>query len=262
MRLVQPWTIGPISFVLSTVIRCWLCTLRFRFEFDDPSVDPRSCAIKGVYIFWHEGMLFPAYSHAHRGFSVLISQHRDGELIARILKHLGIDSVRGSTTRNGLSALRGLMREGKVSHLAITPDGPQGPRRIIQPGAIYLASRTGMPIVPAGFAFKKCWRAGSWDRMAFPKPFTVAMGVAGKPIYIPPDLSPEQIEEHRLIVQAAMDDVQNRAQTIIGAQDPQLNVPGKKSKRAQRKRRVTGEIRSKTTLPPEPESDEKTDLGV
>jgi len=261
MKLVQPWTIGPLSLLLSTVIRCWLCTLRFRYFFDDASVDPRTCAARGIYIFWHEGMLFPAYSHARKGFSILISQHRDGELIARILKMIGFNSVRGSTTRNGLSALRGLMREGKVSHLAITPDGPQGPRRMVQPGAVYLASRTGMPIIPAGFAFKKCWRAGSWDRMALPKPWTSAAGVAGKPIFVPPDLSPEQIEEHRLIVQAAMDDVQRRAEQAAGAEDPQLNMLGK-SKRTQRKRRVTGEIRTKSCPQAQSESGEKPDLGV
>jgi hypothetical protein len=212
MKLVQPWTVGPIALLASGVIRWWLGSTRFHYVVDDPAADPRHAPVRGIYLFWHETMLFPAYTHGRHGFAVLVSRHRDGELIARILKMLGFSVVRGSTTRQGLSALRGLMRSGKGCHLAITPDGPQGPRRIVQQGAIYLASRTGMPIWPTGFAFRHCWRVGSWDRMALPKPGTAGVCVVGTPIYLPADLSMEQIEVERQRVQGAMDGVQARAE--------------------------------------------------
>ncbi|HEX4342866.1 MAG TPA: lysophospholipid acyltransferase family protein [Verrucomicrobiae bacterium] len=212
MKLRRPWQIGLAALVLSGIIRSWLSTSQYDYICDDPPGDPRTRPSGGIYLFWHEALLFPAANFGRMGFAVLVSKHRDGELIARILKMLGIASVRGSTTRQSLSALRGLMREIHTSLLAITPDGPKGPRRVVQQGAIYVASKTGMPIYPAGFAFRDCWRAGSWDRMMIPKPFTRGVGIMSKGIFVPPDLSAEGIEEHRQLVQAAMDRVQARAE--------------------------------------------------
>jgi lysophospholipid acyltransferase (LPLAT)-like uncharacterized protein len=134
-------------------------------------------------------------------------------LIARIVQRLGFSVVRGSTTRQSLTAVRSLVRQGNLTNLAITPDGPLGPRRVLQPGAVYVASRTGLPIFPTGFAFRECWRAGSWDRMAIPKLLTSGVGVVGRPMIVEPDLSPEQIEEQRVVLQAEMDRVQERAET-------------------------------------------------
>jgi lysophospholipid acyltransferase (LPLAT)-like uncharacterized protein len=220
MKLVRPWTLGPFALFLSTFVRWTMCLGNYRYHFDDSAADPRRSVSRGIYLFWHEMMLFPAYAaHAHgrRDFVVLVSRNIDGELIARILKMLGFSCVRGSTSRAGLSALRSLMRKGKINHLAITPDGPRGPRRVVQSGAIYLASRTAMPIYPSGFAFRFCWRAGSWDRMAIPIPCTYGYGVIGKPIFIPPDIPADQIEHHRELVQQAMDQVQARAEHQAGA---------------------------------------------
>jgi lysophospholipid acyltransferase (LPLAT)-like uncharacterized protein len=212
MKLVQPWTIGPLALLASTTIRWWVGASRFIYLAEDPAADPRIAPVRGIYLFWHENMLFPAYTHGRHGFSVLVSRHRDGQLIARILRMLGFGIVSGSTNRKGMSALRELMRSGKASHLAITPDGPQGPRRVVQEGAVYLASRTGMPIWPVGFAFRDCWRAGSWDRMVLPKPGTVGVCVAAPAIHLPPDLTMEQIEQECKRVQAEMDRVQARAE--------------------------------------------------
>jgi lysophospholipid acyltransferase (LPLAT)-like uncharacterized protein len=214
MKIVQPRTIGPLALILSAVIHFWLRTCEFRVHFDDPASDPRNNSIHGIYLFWHEMMLLPTQSHRNAGFSVLVSQHRDGELISRIINMLGFSTVRGSSTRKGFSALRNLMRQGKFKHLAITPDGPQGPRRIMQPGAIYLASRTAMPIIPVGLAFRSCWRANSWDRMAIPFPGTLAVCMLAKPITIPPDIDTDQIEYHTKQVQIEMDKIQTRAETV------------------------------------------------
>ncbi len=214
MKLNQPHTVGFLALILSGAIRWWLKFCDYRFYIDDPAGDPRYNPVRGIYVFWHEMMLLPTHTHKGAEFSVLVSQHRDGELISRILKMLGFSTVRGSTTRKGFSALRGLMRAGKLNHLAITPDGPQGPRRIVQQGAIYLASRTGMPILPGGLAFSSCWRVNSWDRMALPKPGTRAICIVGKPIIIPPDISSDELEEYRQKVQIEMDKIQSRAEAL------------------------------------------------
>jgi lysophospholipid acyltransferase (LPLAT)-like uncharacterized protein len=219
MKLVRPWTIGPFALILSGVVRVWLGTTRIRMTFDEPAADPRcSSSARGIYLFWHEMMLFPCSDRGLPPFSVLVSRHHDGELIARIIQRLGFSVVRGSTTRQGLSALRGLIRQGELSHLAVTPDGPKGPRRVVQQGAVYVASRTGMPIYPAGFAFRDCWRAGSWDRMALPKLWTRGIGIVGSPVIVPPELSAEQIEQHRQLLQAEMDSVQKRAEAAVAAE--------------------------------------------
>lgn len=218
MKLVQPWTVGPFALILSAVLRWWLGSLDLRLKLEDPSGDPRESSTRGIYLFWHEMMLFPVSAHdLLSDFTVLVSRHRDGELIARILMMLGFKVVRGSTTRQSFSAVRGLMRQGKVSHLAVTPDGPVGPRRIVQPGAVYVASKTGMAIYPVGFAFHKCWRAGSWDRMALPKPLSRGACVVGRAVMIPPDLTNESIEAYRQQLQAELDRVQERADGMVRA---------------------------------------------
>jgi lysophospholipid acyltransferase (LPLAT)-like uncharacterized protein len=225
MKLVNRRTTGILALILSAVIRWWMRTCDIRFAFDDPAGDPRGNPINGIYLFWHEMMLLPTLTHRHAGFCVLISQHRDGELISRTVKMLGFSTVRGSTTRKGFSAIRGLMRQGKLTHLAITPDGPKGPRRVVQQGGIYLASRTGMPILPTGLAFRSCWRANSWDRLAVPMPGTQGVCIIGKPIMIPPDISMEEIESYRLQVQIEMDKIQARAESLAAGSRSLSSMP-------------------------------------
>ena len=98
-----------------------------------------------------------------------------------------IGVIRGSTTRGGSAALLGLIRRAGGSHVVLTPDGPTGPRRRLKPGAIALASMTGMPIVPIGIACPTAWRAGSWDRMMVPLPWATAFYVSGPASACRPD---------------------------------------------------------------------------
>jgi lysophospholipid acyltransferase (LPLAT)-like uncharacterized protein len=112
------------------------------------------------------------------------------------------------------------MRHGRAAHLAITPDGPRGPRRVVQLGAVYLASRTGMPLVPMGLAFDRPWRAPSWDRMAIPRPWHAARCVLAQPMDVPADLDDDGLEQYRLKVQAALDDAQARAEALAAGAPP------------------------------------------
>ena len=198
---------------LSFIVRAWVSSITFRALYDDPAGDPRRAG-KGIYLFWHETLLV-ATRHARSGFAALISQHADGELIAQVLQMLGGEAVRGSTKRAGMTALREMMRAGRVRHIGITPDGPRGPRRVVQQGAIYVASKAGMPLIPVGFAVRDCWRHRSWDRMAIPKPGTMGVELLGRPIEVPPGLDRDGIEGYRVRVQAAMDDVQRRAEEMV-----------------------------------------------
>ncbi len=112
---------------------------------------------RGVIIaFWHSRQLMMPLCYGGSRLSILISEHRDGELIHRIVRRFGFDTVRGSTTRGGARALRQMARLGRArADLAVTPDGPRGPRCVAQPGVVELAKLTGQPIIPLTFAASK-----------------------------------------------------------------------------------------------------------
>jgi lysophospholipid acyltransferase (LPLAT)-like uncharacterized protein len=190
------------------LIVAWRQTLDLRVSCPEPKLNPYDPRYEGEYLYaaWHESILactffgLPALSKA----KVLISQHQDGEYITQIMERLRARVVRGSTTRGGLAGLMAMANVGKDTHLAITPDGPRGPRRRLQPGAIFLASRTGLPVVPLGFGFGNAWRARSWDRFAVPLPFSVVTCVAGRSICVPPALSRSGLEDWRDQVESSM----------------------------------------------------------
>lgn len=133
-----------------------------------------------IFVFWHGQMLPLLWHHRNQGVAILISQHKDGELIARIGAALGYRAVRGSTSRGGERALLGLVRELRDGHdVAVTPDGPRGPARRFAPGAAIAAHRAGAPLLPIAAWASRAWRLRSWDQFLIPKPFarvTVAYG--------------------------------------------------------------------------------------
>jgi lysophospholipid acyltransferase (LPLAT)-like uncharacterized protein len=203
MKIRKPWVDKLIALLAAVLIRCWMATLRCRFVQWDRvrhPTDPRRQ--RAIYIFWHETLLFPA--HLGTRAYALISHHADGELIARVCRHLGIPTVRGSSRRGGTEALMELIEISRVAHLFVTPDGPRGPRRQVQLGLIFLAAHTGLPIIPCGVGYRRAWRFGSWDRFALPWPWTVAVGVAGPAIHVPARLRRVDMERYRELVQTRM----------------------------------------------------------
>jgi lysophospholipid acyltransferase (LPLAT)-like uncharacterized protein len=125
-----------------------------------------------VFAVWHGHLLVGLWQHRGEGVAVLISEHRDGEIIARIASGLGYRTVRGSTYRGADRALVGLVRELRSGHdVAVTPDGPRGPAGHFAPGALVAAQRAGAPIVSVGIAASRAWRLRSWDGFMIPKPF-------------------------------------------------------------------------------------------
>jgi lysophospholipid acyltransferase (LPLAT)-like uncharacterized protein len=100
-------------------------------------------------------------------------------------------------------------------NLCVTPDGPRGPRRHVHQGLAYLSSRTGLPIVGAGMAFKRPWRAKSWDRFAVPRPFQPAACVAPAPVLVPPDADRDTIEECRREVERRMNEATREAEEWV-----------------------------------------------
>ena len=125
-----------------------------------------------IFAFWHAQMLPLLWQHRGEGVAVLVSQHADGEIIARICETLGYQTVRGSTSRGGARALveiDRLLEQGV--EVAITPDGPRGPARSIAPGVVYAAQRASVPIIPIHVSASRAWRLNTWDQFVIPKPF-------------------------------------------------------------------------------------------
>lgn len=138
-----------------------------------------------VFALWHGDLLPLLYHHRGEGVSVLISEHRDGELIARVAESLGFRTVRGSTTRGASRALIGLARELEAGHdVAITPDGPRGPARTFAPGALIAAQRASAPVIAVGMFATAAWRLRSWDRFSIPKPFTTVRIAYSDPVLV------------------------------------------------------------------------------
>jgi lysophospholipid acyltransferase (LPLAT)-like uncharacterized protein len=159
MKLRNPTLIRLVAFLASVLIRGWMSTLRLRLVFQDGRVHPTDPRVERfIYAFWHESLLAPTVRRTR--VHILISQHADGEFIAQVCRFLGYGVVRGSSTRGGSLALLELMDRCTRSHLAVTPDGPRGPRRQVKVGIVYLASRTGMAIVPVGVGYTRAWRFG------------------------------------------------------------------------------------------------------
>lgn len=131
-----------------------------------------------IYALWHGHALGLAMFAMDRGIVVLVSRYRDGEIAARILKHLGFEVVRGSTEegkshkggRTAVKKLMELLQRGK--NIAITIDGPKGPAFKVKKGVIYLAQKTGSPILPVVVSFERYKRINSWDKLIIPLPFT------------------------------------------------------------------------------------------
>ena len=141
-----------------------------------------------VMAVWHGEMLPAIWAHRGEGMVALVSEHSDGEIIARVIAGIGFGASRGSTTRGGARALLTLIRalESGLT-AAFTPDGPRGPRHELQPGLLAAAKRAGVPIVLIGVAVNRYWQFRSWDQFLLPKPFARVSLAYSNPAVVDPD---------------------------------------------------------------------------
>jgi lysophospholipid acyltransferase (LPLAT)-like uncharacterized protein len=164
-----------------------------------------------VFVTWHGRLLPLLYLYRSRGIVMLVSQHRDGEYLARIGRRLGYDAVRGSSTRGGYPALRALVRKIRDGRsLAITPDGPQGPREQFKAGALQVARITGAPVIPVMAGARRAWWIEGWDRFLVPKPFARIRVAVGKPQRIPRDSSVGDLEGYAERLQRILQELKAR----------------------------------------------------
>lgn len=206
MKIRHPLLINLASRLGTRIIRTLCGSMRYESRFIHENYLPDNPCLPGrvIYVFWHDSMLMPAYFYGRKDIYTLVSPHADGQWLAGMLERLGFSVVRGSSNHKGTEALRQMLRVARSSHIAISPDGPRGPRRKLKDGPIYLASRSGLPIVPMGFACNKAWHAGSWDCLAIPKLFARGFGVSAPPIAIPPGVSKDTLEPFRQQVEESL----------------------------------------------------------
>lgn len=147
-----------------------------------------------VFVFWHGQLLPLVHIHRGEGIVVLVSEHEDGEYIARIIERNGFGTVRGSSTHGATTGLRGLVRAARAGRdLALTPDGPRGPRGELKPGALLVAQLTGLPVVPLVVGASRGWHLRSWDGFLVPGPLSKV-----EVEYLPPRLVPRDASREDL----------------------------------------------------------------
>ena len=183
-----------------------------------------------ILAFWHGRLLMmPRCWTGGKTIHMLISQHRDGQLIARTVAHFGIKTIAGSTSKGGASALRSMLKTLKGGgYVGITPDGPRGPRMRASDGVVSVARMSGVPVIPATFGVTKRKILGSWDRFVVAKPFARGVIVWGDPIEVPRDADKDALEDARLKIEQALIDIGNEAdrlcnQAVIAPAEPVLS---------------------------------------
>jgi lysophospholipid acyltransferase (LPLAT)-like uncharacterized protein len=221
MKLRNPLLISLAARIIASFIRIWVGTCRYHYVTLGPWLNPTKVDLDRRYIFafWHENLLGVAQNHGRPNIHVLISKHADGELIAQVAQHLSMRTIRGSSTRGGVEALRTIIKMPN-GHIAVTPDGPRGPRRRVQSGLVFLAAKTSMPVVCWGVGYDRPWRAKSWDRFCVPRPFHSIVGVSSSPIVVPRDADRDMLEKYREKIQQQMDYCAEQAELMAAGKLP------------------------------------------
>ncbi|NQV83428.1 MAG: lysophospholipid acyltransferase family protein [Rhodospirillales bacterium] len=208
-------------------IFCWLASLYIRLVYHTGEWQviggdiPKQFWSEGrpfILAFWHGRLLMmPCCWDQGKTIYMLISQHRDGQLIARTVGHFGIKTAAGSSSRGGAQALRTMVKAMKSGdYVGVTPDGPRGPRMRASEGIVSVARLSGAPVIPAAFGSTNGRCLSSWDRFLVAWPFGRRVLVWGNPIYVDRDASEEDTEKYRRQVEDALNAVTNEADRLTG----------------------------------------------
>jgi lysophospholipid acyltransferase (LPLAT)-like uncharacterized protein len=192
-------------------------TLRVQYLRREISESLRSARKPYIMAFWHGTLLMMIYAYTGDRLTFLVSWHRDGELVTRVMGYFGIQPTRGSSTRGGAKALQQILRKVRGGFdVAFTPDGPKGPARKAQMGIVHAARLAGVPIVPVGFAARRCTHLRSWDAFQIPWPFTRVAFCYGDPVAVPKSASEKELEVLRKKVEEGLERATLEAERAVG----------------------------------------------
>ncbi|MDO4587190.1 MAG: lysophospholipid acyltransferase family protein [Planctomycetia bacterium] len=225
-NFVKKTLINASGSLLASVVNRWMGSLDRQVAYYDPIVDP-AYANDGkhrLYIFWHEYIQFLIYLRKNCNIGMLISKHKDADLLEQVASRFGFETVRGSTYHGNVQAILNLIKKGKRLHLTMAPDGPRGPRRTLAPGCIYLASKLQFPLVLLGIGYDRPYRVSSWDRFAIPRYGSRCRIIVSGDINIPPVLSKEMIEYYRVKVESLLNYLTEEAEHWAASFDSYENA--------------------------------------
>ena len=189
-----PWWLEPAAWLGAGLVTALGSTWRFEIEAHPDYVRAHAAGERFVYAFWHSRLLPMVFARRGEGITVLVSRHRDGQLITRIIEHMGFTSARGSSTRGGETGVRELLKASRAGReLAITPDGPRGPAEELKEGLVYVAHRLGLRVVPIATSARDAWVFRSWDRFRAPRPFASVRIGYGAPLAVGEPGEPERL---------------------------------------------------------------------
>ncbi len=187
-------------------------TLRWRVDGFEHFESIIASGRQPVMAFWHGRILPATFYFRRRGIVVITSDNFDGEWIARIIERFGYGTARGSTSRGSRKAMLQLVRAMESGKAAgFTLDGPRGPARVAQPGAVWLAGSTGNPVLPFHLEASAYWTARSWDRTQIPRPFSTVALAIGPPIQVEHGASEAALEHARVEVEQRLRALEDRA---------------------------------------------------
>lgn len=170
----------------------------------------------GIIVLWHGATMLPIFYCRNKGLCAIISTSADGDLQDRLVRSRGYETIRGSSGSNGVRAFLGAVKRiQRGAVVAVTPDGPRGPAKVVQHGSILLAERAGRPVLPMGVACRPAKRLKSWDSHMIPMPFSKAVIVFGELIEIPESLSEEERQARAREVANAIDAADAAAESIL-----------------------------------------------
>jgi lysophospholipid acyltransferase (LPLAT)-like uncharacterized protein len=196
MKIRSRWLNIVLSHCATFGLRLLFLTIRVQhFKVVEDATPYSRPVARQRYTFsmWHDQIVMAVFSLRTWNLAGLISQHRDGGYLADSVLIAGIQPVRGSTSRGGAEAVSEILDRPDL-HLAMTPDGPRGPRRKMKEGIVFISSRSGRPIVPTALLCNRQWTVpGSWTDMAIPKPFSKVTLIAGTPMTVPSDLPRDEM---------------------------------------------------------------------
>lgn len=208
---IQYWLAGLLG---RGVLDTLLGTMRIHVSAPQPAVDGPV-----IYTLWHGRLLPLTYLHRHQEIHTLISRSADGEYIARIVERWGYVAARGSSSRGGPAALREMVKAARAGKsLAVTPDGPRGPRQKLKRGVLTAAQLSGIPLVPMSGAANRAWWIEGWDRFLIPKPFARLHVRYGAPVYVPRNATEVQLMQLERNVEQTLNELTEQADADAGRQ--------------------------------------------
>lgn len=182
----------------------------FIYKHDHPAyLDFRRNRKPAVYAFWHNHQVFLSYAHRNESVNIIVSRSKDGEYIAQVMKRMGLNAVRGSTSKGGNQALMEMISLlDNKQQVGFTPDGPRGPAHTVQGGVVMAAQATGAPIIPTAYITRRKIVFNSWDKFVLPLPFSTTIVAHGEPFTIGKE---ESLDDAKERVRDAIDKIGEEA---------------------------------------------------